>query len=55
MAGIAFDLMLDTGIPIDPLPIWLEEWRHPEDVANSGLIETIRRDGIPVSSSTLPL
>jgi predicted nucleotidyltransferase len=48
MAGIAFDLMLDTGILVDPLPIWLEEWTHPEDFANPGLIETIRRDGIPV-------
>ncbi|EGV19289.1 nucleotidyltransferase domain-containing protein [Thiocapsa marina] len=48
MAGIAFELMLDTGILVDPLPIWLEEWRHPEDFANPGLIETIRRDGIPV-------
>lgn len=48
MAGIAFDLMLETGILIDALPIWLEEWKHPEGFANPGLIETIRRDGILV-------
>ncbi|UHD14455.1 nucleotidyltransferase domain-containing protein [Thiocapsa bogorovii] len=48
MAGIAFDLMLDTGILVDPLPIWLEEWKHPAGFANQGLIETIRRDGIPL-------
>ncbi|MFB1490503.1 MULTISPECIES: nucleotidyltransferase domain-containing protein [unclassified Thiocapsa] len=48
MAGIAFDLMLDTGILVDPLPIWLEEWKHPEGFANPALIETIRREGIPL-------
>ena len=55
MAGIAFDLMLDTGILVDPLPIWLEEWRHTDGFANPGLIEMIQRDGIPVSSAILSL
>ena len=48
MAGIAFDVMLDTGILIDPLPLWEDEWRHPEQFSNPALIEGIRRDGVPV-------
>lgn len=46
MAGIAFDVMLETGILIDPLPLWEEEWLHPERFNNPTLIQNIRRDGI---------
>ena len=48
MAGIAFDVMLETGILIDPLPLWEEGWRHPERFNNPALIENIRRDGVPL-------
>jgi predicted nucleotidyltransferase len=46
MAGIAFDVLLDTEIFVSPLPIWEEEWAHPESYSNPRLLETIRRDGI---------
>ena len=46
MAGIAFDVMLETGVLIDPLPLWEEEWTHPERFSNPALIENIRRDGV---------
>jgi len=48
MAGIAFDVMLETGVLIDPLPLWEDEWTHPERFSNPALIDNIRRDGIPL-------
>jgi predicted nucleotidyltransferase len=46
MADIAYDVLLDTGIRIQPLPIWEEEWKHPELYANPQLLQNIHRDGI---------
>jgi uncharacterized protein len=46
MAGIAFDVLLDTDILVSPLPIWEAEWAHPEASSNPRLLENIRRDGI---------
>jgi antitoxin ChpS len=46
MADIAFDVMLQTGLMIDALPLWEEEWLHPETFKNPSLLENIRRDGI---------
>jgi predicted nucleotidyltransferase len=48
MADIAFDLLLETNIYIQPLPIWEDEWDHPETHSNPRLIENIRREGVPV-------
>lgn len=46
MADIAYDVLLDTGIRIQPLPIWEDEWAHPEAYSNPGLLQNIERDGI---------
>ena len=46
MAGIAFDVMLETDVLLDPLPLWEEEWHHPERFSNPALIAAIQRDGI---------
>jgi predicted nucleotidyltransferase len=46
MADIAFDVLLDTGINISPLPVWLDEWEHPETYSNPGLLANIAKDGI---------
>ena len=46
MADIAFDVLLDTGILISPLPIWLDEWEHPEHFANPALLRNIEREGV---------
>ena len=48
MAAIAFDVLLETGVHIQPLPLWEEEWEHPETFSNPRLIENIRREGIPL-------
>ena len=46
MADIAYDIMLDTGILIQPLPIWEAEWAHPESYSNPYLLANIKREGI---------
>ena len=46
MADMAFDVMLETGLMIDALPLWEEEWLHPETFKNPALLENIRREGI---------
>lgn len=45
MADIAYDVLLETGIHIGPLPIWEEEWRHPGDYPNPQLLKNIEREG----------
>jgi predicted nucleotidyltransferase len=46
MAGIAFDVMLDTGILVQALPLWRNDLAHPEQFSNPALVDTIRREGI---------
>lgn len=46
MADIAYDVLLETGIRIQPLPIWEDEWEHPETYSNPLLLNNIDRDGI---------
>jgi len=46
MGRDAFDVMLETDVLIDPLPIWSDEWEHPEDSWNPELFRNISRDGV---------
>ena len=46
MDDLAYEVLLDTGIRIQPLPIWQEEWDHPESYSNPRLIHNIKKDGI---------
>ena len=46
MAGVAFDVLLETEILVSPLPIWEDEWEHPETASNPRLLENIRREGV---------
>ena len=46
MADVAFDVLLETGILISPLPIWLDEWEHPENYSNPALLRNIDREGV---------
>jgi len=48
MAKSSFRVLLETRIPISPLPIWLDEWEHPENYPNPALLHHIRHDGIPL-------
>ena len=46
MADLAYEVLLDTGIRIQPLPIWEDEWKHRAAYSNPRLLENIDRDGI---------
>jgi predicted nucleotidyltransferase len=46
MADVAYDVLLETGINISPLPIWLDEWEHPERFSNPVLLQDIAREGV---------
>lgn len=46
MADVAYDLLLETGINISPLPVWLDEWEHPETFHNPALLDHIAKEGV---------
>ncbi len=43
---VAYDVLLDSGIRIQPLPIWEPEWAHPQRYSNPRLLENIAREGL---------
>ena len=45
MSDLAFDVLLETGINITPLPVWLDEWEHPEHHSNPALLHNIAKEG----------
>ena len=46
MADIACDVLLETGISVQPLPIWEEKWMHPEAYSDPRLLGNIDREGV---------
>jgi antitoxin ChpS len=46
MAAIAFHVMMDTGVMVEGLPLWEDEFANPEGFANPKLIENIQSDGL---------
>ena len=46
LADIAYEVLLETGILIQPLPVWEDEWEDPDHAANPRLIRNIAREGI---------
>jgi predicted nucleotidyltransferase len=46
MAELAYEVLLDTGIRIQPLPIWEDEWKQPEAHSTPRLLHNIDRDGV---------
>jgi len=46
MADMAFDVLLETGVRVQPMPVWLDEWEHPEHHANPALLANIAREGV---------
>lgn len=45
---VAYDVLLESGIRIQPLPIWEHEWAHPEEYSNPRLLQNIAREGLPL-------
>ena len=48
LADIAYDVLLATGVLIQPFPLSEDEWAHPLRHANPRLVENIHRDGKPL-------
>ncbi len=46
MAGLAFDALLETGILVQPFPMWDGDLSHPERFSNPSLIRNIAAEGI---------
>jgi len=46
MDDLAYDILLDSGIRIQPLPIWQDEWDHPENYSNPSLLKNIQNEGV---------
>jgi DNA invertase Pin-like site-specific DNA recombinase/predicted nucleotidyltransferase len=46
MASIAFDVMLETGVLVEALPLWEDELKRPERFRNPALIANIQREGL---------
>lgn len=48
MSDVAYDVLLDTGINISPLPVWMDEWEQPNSYSNPALLANIAREGVRV-------
>lgn len=46
LAGLAYQVFLDTGIMIQPVPIAIEDWLHPEGFMRPGFLRNVDREGI---------
>ena len=50
MAGRAFDVLVQTGVRIQPFPFWEEEWQAPTKHSNPELLSNIAREGLTIWS-----
>ncbi len=48
LSDLSFDLLLETGILIQAIPLWENEWEQPSLALNPSLLRNIRREGIPL-------
>lgn len=48
LGGLAYDVFLETGVLIQPVPISSTDWANPEDFSRPSLIRNIAREGIPL-------
>lgn len=47
MADVALDVLLETGMHVSPLAVWLDEWENPENYSNpSPPLKTIGKEGV---------
>jgi uncharacterized protein len=48
LSGLAYDVFLETGVLIQPVPISSSDWAHPETFVRPSFLRNIAREGIPV-------
>ena len=46
MAALAFEVLTETGVLIQALPVWESEWANPKGYSTPDLLQNIARDGI---------
>jgi predicted nucleotidyltransferase len=46
LAELAYDVFLDSGILVQPVPISLRHWLNPQHFPRPGFLRNIARDGI---------
>jgi predicted nucleotidyltransferase len=46
MAGIAFHVMMETGVMVEAMPLWFDELARPETFKNPALVTNILSEGI---------
>ncbi len=46
MTDLAYEVLLETGLYISPLPVWSVEWEHPDAWSSPDLLRNIAREGI---------
>ncbi len=46
LAGIAFDVLIETGILVQPFPLWDGDLAHPERFTNPSIIQNIAAEGV---------
>jgi antitoxin ChpS len=46
MVDVAYEVLLETEVHIQRMPIWEDEWKHPQSHSNPCLLENIEREGI---------
>lgn len=48
LGTLGFDVQMETGVEIQPIPIWEDEWAHPETFSNPSFLRNIAREGVRV-------
>jgi hypothetical protein len=48
LGGLSFDVLMDTGILVQPVPISTSDWTHPEGFPRPGFLRNVAREGIAV-------
>ncbi|HUN71400.1 MAG TPA: nucleotidyltransferase domain-containing protein [Steroidobacteraceae bacterium] len=48
LGGLSFDVLMDTGILVQPVPISTFDWTHPERFPRPGFLRNVAREGIAV-------
>jgi hypothetical protein len=51
MDDLAYEVLLETGIRIQSLPVWQSEWEHSKRYSNPHLLKNIAREGIWLSGN----
>jgi predicted nucleotidyltransferase len=46
LAEVAYDVFLESGILIQPVPVSLEHWLNPERFPRPGFLRNVAREGI---------